>query len=35
LFTKQAQIKREKTKEGQKPFLIILGTSQRANMRAI
>jgi len=27
---KQARIKREKTKEEYKPFLTILGTSQRA-----
>jgi hypothetical protein len=31
LPTKQAQIKREKTKEDLRPFLTISGTSQRAH----
>jgi hypothetical protein len=32
LLTKEAQIKREKTKEDLRPFLTISGTSQRAYM---
>jgi hypothetical protein len=33
LPTKEAQIRREKTKEDLRPFLTILGTSQRACLR--